>query len=78
MEPTPVFLPGKSHGQRRLVGCSSWACKELDITERLCTLEIIMLIQQGKVTCSTFIDFKWQSEESDPFFLVQDPVFLLP
>ena len=22
--PTPVLLPGKSHGQRSLVGCSSW------------------------------------------------------
>ena len=29
-QPTPVFLPGKSHGQRRLVGCSSWGHKELD------------------------------------------------
>ena len=32
-QPTPVFLPGKSHGQRSLVGCSSWGCKELDMTE---------------------------------------------
>ena len=24
--PTPVFLPGKSHGWRRLVGCSPWGC----------------------------------------------------
>ena len=24
MHPTPVLLPGKSHGWRRLVGCSSW------------------------------------------------------
>ena len=31
-EPTPVFLFGKSHGQRRLVGYSSWAHKELDTT----------------------------------------------
>ncbi|KAB0350074.1 hypothetical protein FD754_014931, partial [Muntiacus muntjak] len=23
-QPTPVFLPGKSHGQRSLVGCSPW------------------------------------------------------
>ena len=23
-QPTPVFLPGKSHGRRSLVGCSSW------------------------------------------------------
>ena len=28
--PTPVFLPGKSHGQRSLAGYSSWGCKEAD------------------------------------------------
>ena len=28
--PTPVFLPGKSHGQRSLVGSSPWGLKELD------------------------------------------------
>ena len=33
--PTPVLLPGKSHGQRSLVGCSPWGRKELDVTERL-------------------------------------------
>ena len=33
--PTPVFLPGKSHGRRRLVGCSPWGRKESDTTERL-------------------------------------------
>ena len=24
--PTPVLLPGKSHGLRSLVGCSPWGC----------------------------------------------------
>ena len=33
--PTPVLLPGKSHGWRSLVGCSPWGCKELDTTEWL-------------------------------------------
>ena len=33
--PTPVLLPGKSHGQRSLVGCSPWGREELDETERL-------------------------------------------
>ena len=33
--PTPVLLPGKSHGQRSLVGCNPWGCKELDTTEWL-------------------------------------------
>ena len=31
--PTPVLLPGNSHGQRSLVGCSPWGRKELDMTE---------------------------------------------
>ena len=30
-QPTPVLLPGKSHGQRSLVGYSSWDHKELDM-----------------------------------------------
>ena len=33
--PTPVLLPGKSHGWRSLVGCSPWGHEELDMTERL-------------------------------------------
>ena len=33
--PTPVLLPGKSHGQRSLVGCGPWGCEESDTTERL-------------------------------------------
>ena len=34
-QPTPVLLPGKSHGQRSLVGYSLWGHKESDTTERL-------------------------------------------
>ena len=30
--PTPVFLPGESHGQRSLAGCSPWDHEELDMT----------------------------------------------
>ena len=33
--PTPVLLPGKSHGRRSLVGCSPWGPEESDMTERL-------------------------------------------
>ena len=33
--PTPVLLPGISHGWRSLVGCSPWGREELDTTERL-------------------------------------------
>ena len=33
--PTPVLLPGKSHGRRSLVGCRPWGREESDTTERL-------------------------------------------
>ena len=33
--PTPVLLPGKSHGQRSLVGCNPWGHEELDTTEQV-------------------------------------------
>ena len=33
--PTPVLLPGKSHGRRSLAGCSPWGRSALDTTERL-------------------------------------------
>ena len=33
--PTPVLLPGKSHGWRSLVGCSPWGRWESDTTKRL-------------------------------------------
>ena len=34
-QPTPIFLPGKSHGQRKLAGYSPWGRKESDTAERL-------------------------------------------
>ena len=34
-QPTPVFFPGESHGQRNLAGSSPWGCKESEMTERL-------------------------------------------
>ena len=33
--PTPALLPGKSYGQRSLVGCSPWGSYKSDTTERL-------------------------------------------
>ena len=33
MQPTAAFLPGESHGQRKLAGYSPWDHKELDTTE---------------------------------------------
>ena len=36
-QPTPVLLPGESHGQRSLAGYGPWGREELDTTERLST-----------------------------------------
>ena len=44
---TPVFLPGESHGQRSLVGCSPWGCKELDTAERLHFHFLLSCIGEG-------------------------------
>ena len=38
-QPTPVFLLGKSHGQRSLEGYSPWDRKESDTTEGLSTAQ---------------------------------------
>ena len=42
----PVLLPGKFHGQRSLVGYSPWSLKELDMTERLYFITLLMV--EGK------------------------------
>ena len=41
---TPVFLPGKFHGQRSLVGYSPWGCKESDMTEHTAHMYIIHIM----------------------------------
>jgi len=46
-QPTPVFLPGKSHGQKSLVGCSPWGCKESDTIERLHFHFLLSCIREG-------------------------------
>ena len=34
-QPTPIFLPRESLGQRSLAGNSPWGCKKLDTTEHI-------------------------------------------
>ena len=53
-QPTPVFLPGEFHGQRSLVGCSPWGCKESDMTERL-----ILILSASEIPPSWLL---WVSE----------------
>ena len=49
-QPTPVLLPGKSHGRRSLVGYSSWGRKESDMTECLpFTLSVRTCVISGLV-----------------------------
>jgi len=45
--PTPVLLPGKSHGWRSLGGCSPWGHEELDATERLHFHFLLACIGEG-------------------------------
>ena len=54
-QPTPVFLPGEFHGQRSLVGYSSWGHKESDTPEWLSTTRLIL----GKVTMKMYQDSLW-------------------
>ena len=45
--PTPVLLPGKSHGRRGLVGCSPWGRQESDTTEQLHFIFSLSCIGEG-------------------------------
>ena len=42
-QPTPVILPGQSHGQRNWVGYSPWCCKESETTEHTHTHTHILI-----------------------------------
>ena len=46
-DPTPVLLPGKSHGWRSLVGCSPWGREESDTTQRLPFHFLLSCIGEG-------------------------------
>ena len=50
-QPTPVFLPGESHGQRSLAGSTPWCCQESDSTEVTCTAQY-QLEQKPHVSCN--------------------------
>ena len=61
--PTPVFLPGKSHGRRSLVGYSPWGCKESDTTELL-HFYFIPVLEREMATRSSILAWKipWTKE----------------
>ena len=43
-QPIPVFLPGESHGQKSLVGCSPWGRTKSDMTEQLSTHALLLVL----------------------------------
>ena len=80
-QPTPLFLPGESQGQRSLLGCSPWGCEESDMTEwlhfhykrkyrgyRHFSIFIYFLWLQGKVIWRLNQNF-WKSSVSSVQFL---------
>ena len=52
-QPTPVFLPGKSHEQRILASYNLWGHKELDMTKRLTNTHQFSSVAQS---CPTLCD----------------------
>ena len=60
-QPTPVILPGESHGQRSLVGYSPWGCKELDMTEQLTRLPLLLVLNE---LIPTTVLEEWVSDTS--------------
>ena len=52
--PTPVFLPGESHGQRSLVDCSLWGHREWDTTRHSTVMERETAISAAKACCAVF------------------------
>ena len=49
-QPTPVFLPGESHGQRSLVSYSPWGHKESDTTEQLTHTHPLFTVVENCIT----------------------------
>ena len=58
-QPTPAFLPGNPHGQRKLTDCSLGGHKELDTTERLSTANDSLEHLASHVSSNTAFNFKY-------------------
>ena len=59
-QPTPVFLPGKSHGWRSLAGYSPRGHKELDMTEPLHFTYVYIYAADFKNICMLLLLFLWR------------------
>ena len=62
--PTPVLLPGKSHGRRSLIGCGSWGREESDSTERLHFHFSLSCIGEGNGNTPVFLPGESQGQRS--------------
>ena len=59
-QPTPVFLPGKSHGQRSLASYSPWAYKESELTDCVSTHTPSFMAMLGlKSCCLGALEFRY-------------------
>ena len=65
-QPTPVLLPGKSHGQRNVVGYCPRGRKELDMTERLHFLSLSLVMRT--LEAKRFQWFSWSTADPRPEF----------
>ena len=62
-QPTPVFFPGETRGQRSLAGYSPWGCKESDMTERLTLQALLWFLNVCRVL---FVPLFHRSHSSQP------------
>ena len=58
-QPTPVFLPGKSYGQRNWVGYGPWGHKESDMTEVTSQAHSQIWVNTVKYPLKSLFDFTW-------------------
>ena len=58
-QPTSVFLPGQSHGQRNLAVYSPWGCKESNMTEHACTFCNAGNYARWVNKMEIYVNFEW-------------------
>ena len=63
-QPTPIFLPGKSHGQRSLVGSIHGVTKDLDMTERLNNNKATIQEENLYIQMKTYFFFYLSNQQS--------------
>ena len=68
-QPTPVFLPGESHGQRSLAGYSPWGCRESDTTEPLSTQHTHTMPGTWELLLTTQLGVWLETTEGSNFFI---------